>query len=567
MNLIKLREKIIEEFAIPTDKLVFRHPPENIEGDIALLLFPLKSWNLEVSEKVIKYISSLPEVAQSKVIDGYLNIVFNDRFYIDFLFDEAKKILYHKSAFRGDFVKSGGTTLIEFCSPNTNKPLHLGHLRNIFLGESISRIFELVREKVLRTNLLNDRGIHICKAMYAWDKMLNRKIDKKGDHLAGDCYVIFENASKKDSNLLNEAYKMLKKWEDNDSEVRALWKDFVNMVIRGFEETLSFLKVKFDRVEYESQTYQLGKELVINGLSKGLFKQDEKGIYFEENDKKKYLLRSDQTSIYITQDIGVAFLRWQEIKDLKEIYYVVASEQNEHFKMLFKVLNTLDYPQDVKLRHISYGLVLLPEGKMKSREGKVVDADNLISEVKELFIKKYQGEEAKIAFLNEELEEVVNKLTIGAIAYHLLRISPSRNILFKIEESVAINGNSGPFIQYTGARINSLLKKGNFDINLVIQEKISQRASLLPEEKNILRHLLWLSPTIERTIKEVDPSILANFLYTLCQKYNSFYQNIPILISENDSNRREFRLLLSWYVLNVIKEGSYLMCMEIPEKM
>ena len=472
--------------------------------------------------------------------------------------------------------------LIEFSSPNTNKPLHLGHVRNILLGDSISRIFKEVGNKVHKTQIINDRGIHICKSMIAWNKFGNNSTPKdeniKGDVFVGNYYVLYNNEYEKqvkklisdghddkyahqNAEILLEAQDLLRKWESGDKEVIKQWEKLNSWVYEGFSKTYSDLNVKFDSEYYESKTYLKGKEIVIGGLKKNIFnKKEDNSIWIDlTNDglDEKILLRSDGTSVYITQDIGTAFLRYQDHPKMDGMIYTTGNEQDYHFKVLFQILNKLGYPWANKLNHLSYGMVDLPSGKMKSREGTVVDADELIEEMNQK-AKSISESLGKVNHLNDSNQlKLFNNIALGALKYHILKVDPKKRILFDPNESIDFNGNTGPFIQYTYARIQSLLRKNT-------NKKSFNDISISDKERNIIIQLNDYPNVLLNAYSYLNPSLIANYVYDLVKIYNSFYQSHTVL-GNNEIN--SFRILLSKKVGEYIKKSMSLLGVNVPNRM
>ena len=476
--------------------------------------------------------------------------------------------------------------MIEYSSPNTNKPLHLGHVRNNLLGYSLSRIMTANGYNVVKTNIVNDRGIHICKSMLAWQKwgegVTPEKAGKKGDHLIGDFYVIFdkkfkeevkvlmeqgmsEDEAKQASPLMAEAHEMLKKWEAGDEEVRSVWRMMNEWVYAGFDETYKRLGVDFDKIYYESETYLEGKEKVLEGLEKDImYRKDDNSVWADlTNDglDHKLLLRSDGTSVYMTQDIGTAKLRYQDYP-IDQMIYVVGNEQNYHFQVLSLLLDKLGFKWGKDLVHFSYGMVELPEGKMKSREGTVVDADDLMDEM----IATAKETSAELGKLDdctaEEADNISRIIGLGALKYFILKVDPRKNMTFNPKESIDFNGNTGPFIQYTYARIQSLLRK-------VAEAGISEAYGVVaPQEKEItlIQRLADFPSVVTEAGKNYSPALIANYVYDLVKEYNQFYHDCPIM-KEDDSNVRAFRIALSRTVGNVIARATSLLGMEVPERM
>ena len=479
--------------------------------------------------------------------------------------------------------------MVEYSSTNTNKPLHLGHIRNNLLGYSLSEILKANGFKVVKTNIVNDRGIHICKSMLAWQKFGNgatpQSIGKKGDHLVGDFYVKFdkeykkqvdelkaqgqsEEDAKRNAPLMIEAQEMLRKWEANDNEVRTLWNEMNSWVYDGFNETYKRLGIDFDKIYYESSTYLEGKSKVEEGLSKGIFYKKEDGSVWanliDEGLDEKLLLRADGTSVYMTQDIGTAKLRFEDYP-IDKMIYVVGNEQNYHFQVLSILLDKLGFSWGKDLVHFSYGMVELPEGKMKSREGTVVDADDLMDEMINT-AKETSQELGKLNNQNEsELNNIATIVGLGALKYFILKVDPRKNMLFDPKESIDFNGNTGPFIQYTHARLKSVLRKAE-EQNINIATTIPATISISEKEAGLIRQLSTFPEIVKQAGKEYSPSVIANYIYDLVKEYNQFYHDFSILKEENE-DLRSFRLLLSKNVAKIISLGMNLLGIKVPERM
>lgn len=563
-------------------------------GDFTLVVFPLiryskKSAEITANELGNWLLLNNPLIEEFNVIKGFLNLSLTNRFWLEFF--------YEKSA-DGQFgvVKSDDSSavLVEFSSPNTNKPLHLGHIRNNLLGLSISRILEASGKNVFRVNLVNDRGIHICKSMIAWMRLGNGETPQntglKGDHLVGKYYVLFEKEYRKqiaamilqgfdeelaesEAPILLEAKDLLRKWEACDQEVRTLWQTMNGWVYDGFEVTYERLGVEFDKTYYESDTYLLGKSIVEEGLKKGVyFRKDDGSIWVDLTNSgldEKLLLRSDGTSVYITQDLGTAQLRYDEYKASKMIY-VVGNEQNYHFDVLKKTLKKLEKPYADFIFHLSYGMVELPEGKMKSREGTVVDADDLLDEMYST-AKDTTTELGKIeGFSSEEADSLFKMIGVGALKYFILKVDPKKNMLFNPVESIDFNGNTGPFIQYTHARIQSLVTKGNQKgINLLpaFSEMVEDYSDkLLPKERYLLRLLNDYPNVVGESAETLNPALICNYVYDLAKEYNQYYQEVPVLKTDDILVVR-FRLTLSMFVGSVIRKAMLLLGISVPDKM
>ncbi len=562
---------------------------KEFKGDITLVVFPLirlmKKSPSETAKELGDYLKKLPVINNYNVIKGFLNLVIEPSYWIKFV----NQCAYNDNYGLSEPSIQKETVLVEFSSPNTNKPLHLGHIRNNLLGYSISKILEANGKVVKKVNLVNDRGIHICKTMLAWLKWGNditpEKAGIKGDHFVGDFYVKFEAAyrneinelvnkgmseaeARKESSLIKEAQEMLRKWEAEDDEVIGLWKKMNGWVYDGFDITYDMLGVSFDKIYYESETYHTGKSIVEDGLKRSVLKRKEdKSVWADLTHRgldEKLLLRSDGTSVYITQDLGTAVLRQEDYRADK-MYYVVGNEQDYHFKILSLILDELGYTWADSIEHISYGMVELPSGKMKSREGKVVDADNLIDEMIET-AGKLSSELGKLEGLSDnEKKSIIKVIALGALKYFILKVDPKKNMVLNPEESIDFNGNTGPFIQYTYARICSLHKKAKQ--NGIVPESNELADFSISEKETRISALLHEFPLIiAEAGKSCSPALIANLIYDLAKEYNQFYHDHPVL-KETNSGKRNFRLCMSIMTGNVIRRGMGLLGIEVPEKM
>ncbi len=557
-------------------------------GDLTVVVFPVLKFSKKSPEQTAEDLGNflseqVDEVSSFNVIKGFLNLVIDDKFWLDF---------YHKQHQNPDFgivtAKSGRPVVVEYSSPNTNKPLHLGHVRNNLLGYSVSKIAEANGKNVVKVNLVNDRGIHICKSMLAWKKWGNGETPQstgmKGDHFAGKYYVMFdqqfkaeiqvlvengmdEELAEKEASLLMEAQELLRKWEAVNPGVRAIWEKMNGWVYEGFKETYKRLGVEFDKTYYESDTYLLGREIVFEGLEKGiLFEKQDGSIWCKlanEGLDEKLLLRANRTSVYMTQDLGTAQLRKDEY-DPEKLVYVVGNEQNYHFNVLKAILRKLGREWAENILHLSYGMVELPHGRMKSREGSVVDADDLMDEMYAT-ARNTTEELGKIDhFSAEEKDELFKMISLGALKYYILKVDPKKTMLFNPEESIDFNGNTGPFIQYTHARICSLNRKAEEKgIEIIGNPSIT---ILLPKEKDLIRLLFDFPAIIKEAGENYSPAVVANYCYDLAKEFNQFYQEIPIL-KEDNLNTISFRLQLSEFVGRVIKTGMALLGINVPDRM
>ncbi len=563
---------------------------KEFEGDLTLVVFPFlkasKKKPEETAQEIGDYlVANASEVEKFNVVKGFLNMVIKKGHWVSAL----NNILADDNFGKKTPTPESPLYMVEYSSPNTNKPLHLGHVRNNLLGSSLCRILEACGLRVVKTNIVNDRGIHICKSMLAWKLFGNGETPessgKKGDHLVGDYYVKFdkeyraqvkelmsqgqsEEDAKKNAPLMVEAQQMLKKWEDGDAEVRALWEKMNNWVYAGFDETYKRMGVSFDKIYYESQTYLDGKAKVNEGLEKGVFYRREDGSVWADLTKdgldEKLLLRADGTSVYMTQDIGTAQQRFRDY-DISRMIYVVGNEQNYHFQVLSILLDRLGFKWGKDLVHFSYGMVELPEGKMKSREGTVVDADDLMDKMVE-DAKQMSLELGKLQDCSEaEVDEVARICGLGALKYFILKVDPRKNMMFDPKESIDFNGNTGPFIQYTHARICSVLRKAA-EMGITLPNKLNEDLQISDTEGMLIQSLASYPDVVAQAGKEFSPALIANYIYDLVKQFNSFYHDFSILKEENE-DVRAFRLLLSKSIAKVVKSGMGLLGIEVPERM
>jgi arginyl-tRNA synthetase len=554
-----------------------------------MVVFPLvkqlKGNPVEIGTKIGTYLAeNVPEVARFNVVGGFLNIVINDAFYIDF-FNEIKNIDKFGFVTPEEGEKA---IMVEYSSPNTNKPLHLGHVRNILLGYSVAEIIKASGKKAYKTQIINDRGIHICKSMLAWQKFGKGQTPQstglKGDKLVGNFYVEFdkhykneiaelmaqgktEEEAKKLAPSILEAQQMLLKWEAGEEEVVTLWKTMNQWVYDGFEETYKSVGVDFDSYYYESNTYLLGKEVVQFGLEKGIFEKDPDGSVWidltEDGLDRKIVLRSDGTAVYMTQDIGTAIQRVKDNPDIGGMVYTVGNEQDYHFKVLFLILKKLGFEWSDSLYHLSYGMVELPSGKMKSREGTVVDADDLMAEMTAT-AQSISEELGKLEGYSEEEKAALYKtIGLGALKYYMLKVDPKKQMMFNPEESVDFAGNTGPFIQYTYARIQSILRKAEFEYKSV---EVANTIELHEKEKELIKQIQLFPETIQSAAHNHSPALIANYTYDLVKEFNSFYQNVSIL-GESDNALKVFRVQLANKVAEVIQSSFQLLGIDVPERM
>ena len=594
--LVKSAVKALYTIEVEDSQIQWQKTRPEFEGNITLVVFPFvklaRKAPAQIATEIGEWLTVNGEglVAKFSAVQGFLNLVIADAFWIRQLRAIDTDANYGQQPDRHQLM------MVEYSSPNTNKPLHLGHVRNNLLGYSIARIQEANGWKVVKTNIVNDRGIHICKSMLAWLKYGNGETPessgKKGDHLIGDYYVRFdkeyktqiaelmaagkdEETAKREAPLMLEAQEMLRKWEANDPEVRALWTKMNSWVYAGFDETYKRMGVSFDKIYYESNTYLEGKSEVEKGLASGAFYRREDGSVWADLTKdgldEKLLLRSDGTSVYMTQDIGTAKLRFQDYP-IDKMVYVVGNEQEYHFKVLSILLDRLGFPFGKELVHFSYGMVELPNGKMKSREGTVVDADDLmdkmVEDAKEISKDKVNTLQG---ITEEEANEIARKVGLGALKYFILKVDPRKNMLFNPAESIDFNGNTGPFIQYTYARIQSVLRKADLTPTLSQGEGASPlggdgREVLDPKELALIQRLTEYPAIVRNAGENFSPAVICNYAYDLACDFNSFYHDLSIL-NEPDSDKRALRLLLAKNVAKVIQSALSLLGIEVPERM
>lgn len=582
-----IQKAVLELFELSLDKVEFQATRKEFEGDITMVIFPLlkviKSNPVALGNQIGNYlVENVAEVSRFNVVSGFLNVVISDEYYLNF-FNEI-----NKDAKYGFVTPSPEDTavMVEYSSPNTNKPLHLGHVRNNLLGYSVAEIIKASGKKVYKTQIINDRGIHICKSMLAWQKFGNGQTPEssslKGDKLVGNYYVKFDKAykeeitqlvatgkteeeAKKQAPIILEAQEMLQKWEAGDPAVIALWKTMNQWVYDGFAITYKNLGVNFDKYYYESNTYLLGKDVVQIGLEKGIFERDPDGsVWIDLTDEgldRKIVLRSDGTAVYMTQDIGTAIQRVKDFPDVGGMVYTVGNEQDYHFKVLFLILKKLGFEWSKNLYHLSYGMVDLPSGKMKSREGTVVDADDLMQEMTDTAQKIAEDLGKLDSYSVEDKAKLYKTIGLGALKYYILKVDPKKRILFDPEESVDFAGNTGPFIQYTYARIQSIIRKANFNFS-----NKSEIEVLHEKEKELLKQIALFPEVIQNAAHHHSPALLANFTYDLVREYNSFYQAVPILGEENVA-KKVFRVQLSKKVADTIAASFSLLGINVPERM
>ena len=584
----QVQKAVASIFQATLENVEFQATRKEFEGDITVVVFPMlrvvKGNPVQIGTQIGEFlVENVAEVTAFNVVKGFLNLVISDSYYLDFFKGISGDDTY------GHQDLDGSAMMVEYSSPNTNKPLHLGHVRNVLLGYSVSEILKAAGKKVYKTQIINDRGIHICKSMLAW-KLYGKgetpeSTGLKGDKLVGNYYVKFdqeykkeiarlieegksEDEAKKEAPLLVAAQKMLLQWEAGDEEVVALWKMMNEWVYAGFEVTYKNIGVDFDSYYYESKTYLLGKDNIEEGLEKGVFYKKEDGSVWcdltADGLDEKIVLRSDGTAVYMTQDIGTAIQRVKDCPDITGMIYTVGNEQDYHFKVLFLILQKLGYDWAKSLFHLSYGMVDLPSGKMKSREGTVVDADDLIAEMATT-AGTISNEHGKLeGYSKEEKEELYSVIGLGALKYYILKVDPQKRILFNPEESVDFQGNTGPYIQYTYARIRSIMRKAE-DLG-VVQSAQAPEGNLHPKEKELLKWVQEYPATIQLAAEKHSPAIIANYTYDLVKEFNSFFQNVQILGGTTDEEKA-FRVALCGQVAQVIKSAFGLLGITVPERM
>ncbi len=594
--MIELKEKIEagavkalkELYALDVEAVDLQQTRKDFEGDLTIVVFPYLRASKKGPEQTANdlgefLVGSIDEVSTFNVVKGFLNLVISDAVWASQLAEIGNTPNY------GIQPEGDETILVEYSSPNTNKPLHLGHVRNNLLGYSVAELLKAAGKKVKKVQIINDRGIHICKSMLAWEKFGNGETPEstgmKGDKLVGKYYVEFDKAYKKEieelisqgkeekeakdqAPIILEARQMLKKWEDGDAEVVALWEKMNGWVYEGFEKTYKTMGVDFDKYYYESNTYLLGKKVVEEGLAKGVFEKDPDGSVWidltAEGLDRKILLRSDGTSVYMTQDIGTAIQRAEDF-DLDGMIYTVGNEQDYHFKVLFIIMEKLGYDWAKNLYHLSYGMVDLPSGKMKSREGTVVDADDLMQEMEDT-AKAISEELGKTEGMAEEDKQSLYQMVgMGALKYFMLKVDPKKRMMFNPEESVDFQGNTGPFIQYTHARIKSLLRRGKTE-DIWPAEGTPSYIELQPSERELVKLLAQFPEIITTAAEEHSPAVVANYVYEVVKAYNALYQQLPIMTDDN-KEAIVFRLNLSSSTAEVVKTGMRILGIDVPERM
>ena len=581
-----IKEGFLAIYNIEIPTVEFQATRKEFEGDITVVVFPLLRYKkgnpVQIGEDLGKYIvANVSEITNYNVVKGFLNLVVDDAFYTSFF-----NTIYSNSSYGFVAPKmEEKAMMVEYSSPNTNKPLHLGHIRNNLLGYAVAEILKAAGKKVYKTQIINDRGIHICKSMLAWEKFGHGETPKssglKGDKLVGNYYVKFDQEYKKEiSHLITEgkteedakkqaplilaAQQMLLKWEAGDAQVVALWKTMNAWVYEGFDVTYKSMGVDFDTLYYESNTYLLGKDVVAQGIEKGVFYKKEDGSVWcdltEEGLDEKIVLRSDGTAVYMTQDIGTAIQRVKDYADVGGMVYTVGNEQDYHFQVLFLILKKLGFDWAKQLHHLSYGMVDLPSGKMKSREGTVVDADELMIEMTAT-AKAISEELGKLdGYSNQEKNELYKTIGLGALKYFILKVDPKKRILFDPKSSVDFQGNTGPFIQYTYARIRSIIRKATFDYSKSVTIDLHEK------EKELIKQLEIYPEMVQQAAANYSPAIIANYTYDLVKEFNSFYQNVSILGEENQ-DKKVFRVQLAEKVASTIKAAFLLLGIQVPERM
>ena len=585
----KIKDAVSTIYDAKLETVEFQATRKEFPGDITVVVFSMlrvvKGNPVQIGESIGNYlVENVNEVEGFNVVKGFLNLEISASYFVDFFNTIKDETTY---GFNNAFAENDAV-MVEYSSPNTNKPLHLGHIRNNLLGYSVAEILKASGKKVYKTQIINDRGIHICKSMLAWQKFGNNETPEttglKGDKLVGNYYVKFdqeykkeienlkasgktEDEAKKEAPILVEAQEMLKKWEAGDEDVVALWSKMNGWVYDGFEVTYKNLGVDFDKLYYESQTYLLGKEFVSEGLKSGVFYKREDGSVWcdltEDGLDEKIVLRADGTAVYMTQDIGTAIQRIKDFPDVGGMVYTVGNEQDYHFQVLFLILKKLGFDWAKNLYHLSYGMVDLPSGKMKSREGTVVDADDLIADMATT-AKTISEELGKLdGYSEDEKEELYKTIGLGALKYYILKVDPKKRILFDPKESIDFQGNTGPFIQYTYARIQSILRKSDVDFTVKLD---ANEVDLHEKERELIKQLQLFPDTVQQAAAQHSPALIANYTYDLVKAFNSFYQNVSILGADT-KNEIIFRVQLSNTVAKTIKNAFSLLGINVPERM
>ena len=584
-----IKQGFLELFGAELPSVEFQATRKEFAGDITVVVFPMLRYKkgnpVQIGEALGAYVQEKVDLISGfNVVKGFLNLEISDSYYLNFF----KEIYNQKEFGKANPSAGDSSVMVEYSSPNTNKPLHLGHIRNNLLGYSVSEILKASGKKVYKTQIINDRGIHICKSMLAWKRYGNGETPEstglKGDKLVGNYYVKFDQEYKKEIEVLInkgksadeakaeapiflEAQEMLRKWEGGDEETVALWKKMNSWVYDGFDITYKNLGVDFDQLYYESDTYLLGKKVIEEGLKKGVFyRRDDGSVWCDLTDEgldEKIVLRSDGTAVYMTQDIGTAIERVTDFPDIGGMVYTVGNEQDYHFQVLFLILKKLEFDWAKNLFHLSYGMVDLPSGKMKSREGTVVDADDLMIEMADT-AKSISEELGKLEdYTDEEKDTLYKIIGLGALKYFILKVDPRKRILFDPENSVDFQGNTGPFIQYTYARIQSILRKANFDYSTDLE---ISKLNLHERERELIKQIQLLPETIQQAASNYSPAVIANYTFELVKEFNSFYQNVSIL-GEDNPDIKQFRVQLSQKVGEIIKTAFSLLGINVPERM
>lgn len=585
----QIKSAVKSNFNADLESVEFQATRKEFPGDITVVVFSMlrvvKGNPVQIGESIGNYlVENVNEVQGFNVVKGFLNLEISASYFVDFFNAIKDETTYGFE----DAIAENDAVMVEYSSPNTNKPLHLGHIRNNLLGYSVAEILKASGKKVYKTQIINDRGIHICKSMLAWQKFGNNETPEntglKGDKLVGNYYVKFdqeykkeienlkasgktEDEAKKEAPILVEAQEMLKKWEAGDEDVVALWSKMNGWVYDGFDVTYKNLGVDFDKLYYESKTYLLGKEFVSEGLKSGVFYKREDGSVWcdltEDGLDEKIVLRADGTAVYMTQDIGTAIQRIKDFPDVGGMVYTVGNEQDYHFQVLFLILKKLGFDWAKNLYHLSYGMVDLPSGKMKSREGTVVDADDLIADMATT-AKTISEELGKLdGYSEDEKEELYKTIGLGALKYYILKVDPKKRILFDPKESIDFQGNTGPFIQYTYARIQSILRKSDVDFTVKLD---ANEVELHEKERELIKQLQLFPDTVQQAAAQHSPALIANYTYDLVKAFNSFYQNVSILGADT-KNEIIFRVQLSNTVAKTIKNAFSLLGINVPERM
>ena len=585
----QIKSAVKSNFNADLESVEFQATRKEFPGDITVVVFSMlrvvKGNPVQIGESIGNYlVENVNEVEGFNVVKGFLNLEISASYFVEFFNAIKDKTTYGFE----DAIAENDAVMVEYSSPNTNKPLHLGHIRNNLLGYSVAEILKASGKKVYKTQIINDRGIHICKSMLAWQKFGNNETPEttglKGDKLVGNYYVKFdqeykkeienlkasgktEDEAKKEAPILVEAQEMLKKWEAGDADVVALWSKMNGWVYDGFDVTYKNLGVDFDKLYYESETYLLGKEFVSEGLKSGVFYKREDGSVWcdltEDGLDEKIVLRADGTAVYMTQDIGTAIQRIKDFPDVGGMVYTVGNEQDYHFQVLFLILKKLGFDWAKNLYHLSYGMVDLPSGKMKSREGTVVDADDLIADIATT-AQSISEELGKLdGYTEEEKQELYKTIGLGALKYYILKVDPKKRILFDPKESIDFQGNTGPFIQYTYARIQSILRKSDVDFTVKLD---ANEVSLHEKERELIKQLQLFPDTVQQAAAQHSPALIANYTYDLVKAFNSFYQNVSILGADT-KNEIVFRVQLSNTVAKTIKNAFSLLGINVPERM